>query len=43
MIYALDHFHDKMTVGFAEMYAGLGKNDEAIRWIKKAKKKGQQG
>ena len=36
MIYALDHFHDKMTVGFAEMYASLGKNDEAIRWIKKA-------
>jgi len=36
LIYALDRFHDKMTVGFAEMYAGLGKNDEAIRWIKKA-------
>ncbi|MAD25697.1 MAG: hypothetical protein CMO44_16175 [Verrucomicrobiales bacterium] len=36
MIYALDHFHDNMTVGFAEMYAGIGKNDDAIRWIKKA-------
>jgi TolB-like protein len=36
MIYALDHFHGRMTVGFAEMYAALGKNDEAIRWIKKA-------
>ena len=35
MIYALDHFHDNMTVGFAEMYAGLGKTKEAIRWIKK--------
>jgi len=35
LIYSLDHFHDKMTVGFAEMYAGLGRYDEAFRWIKK--------
>ena len=35
LIYSLDHFHDKMTVGFAEMYAGLGRYDEAFRWLKK--------
>ena len=35
MIYSLDHFHDKMTVGFAEMYAGFGNYDEAFRWLKK--------
>ena len=35
LIYSLDHFHDKMTLGFAEMYAGLGRYDEAFRWLKK--------
>jgi TolB-like protein len=35
LIYALDHFHDNMTVGFAQMYAWLGNYDEAVRWIKK--------
>ena len=35
MIYSLDNFHDKMTVGFAEMYAALGKYDDALKWIKK--------
>ena len=35
MIYSLDNFHDKMTVGFAEMYAALGKYDEALKWIEK--------
>ena len=35
MIYALDHFHNNMTVGFAQMYACLGNYDAAIRWIKK--------
>ena len=35
LIYSLDHFHDNMTTGFAEMYAGLGRYDEAFRWLKK--------
>ena len=35
LIYSLDHFHEKMTLGFAEMYAGLGRYDEAFRWLKK--------
>ncbi len=35
MIYSFDNFHDKMTVGFAEMYAALGKYNEALKWIKK--------
>ena len=35
LIYSLDHFHDKMTLGFAEMYAGQGRYDEAFRWLKK--------
>ena len=35
LIYSLEHFQDTMTVGFAEMYAGLGRYDEAIRWLKK--------
>ena len=35
LIYSLDHFHDNMTVGFAQMYAWLGNYDEAVRWIKK--------
>ena len=35
LIYSLDHFHDKMTLGFAEMYAGLGRYDEAFRWLKR--------
>ena len=35
VIYSLDHFHEKMTLGFAEMYAGLGRYDEAFRWLKK--------
>ena len=34
MIYALDHFHNNMTVGFTQMYALLGNYDEAIRWMK---------
>ncbi|MGB0550870.1 MAG: TIR domain-containing protein, partial [Limisphaerales bacterium] len=34
MIYALDHFHSKLTVGFTQMYAWLGNHDEAIRWMK---------
>ena len=35
LIYSLDHFHEKMTLGFAEMYAGLGRYDEAFKWLKK--------
>ena len=35
LIYSLDHFHEKMTLGFAEMYAGLGRYDEAFRWLEK--------
>ena len=35
LIYSLDHFHDNMTVGFAQMYAWLRNYDEAVRWIKK--------
>ena len=34
MIYALDHFHSIMRVGFTQMYALLGNHDEAIRWMK---------
>ena len=35
LIYLLDHFHDKLTLGFAEMYAILGNYDEAVRWVQK--------
>ena len=36
MIYSLDNFRDKMTLGFAEMYAALGNYDAALKWIRKA-------
>ena len=36
MIYSLDNFQDKMTLGFAEMYAALGNYDAALKWMRKA-------
>ena len=35
MIYVLDHYHSKVPVAFAEMYAHLGNYDEALRWLEK--------